>query len=126
MWGWRSSNAKKLQCAVEYHAPHWVILLRNAGQKDWRALRDPARKISVQDEFGVEIGKRPAIQSFASIAAATAWITENLKDVERVESRTREEIDNFAKGLNAEHDLLFNDKNANSQFHGDSSYIARS
>lgn len=93
-------RARVLQVAVEYHAPHWIVLIRNAGQKEWSALRDPDTKISVQDEFGAEIQTRPAIKSFPTVTAASEFVTENLKEAERVGQRSAEDVTAFVIGLN--------------------------
>lgn len=92
-------RAKVLQVCVEYHAPNWVVLIRNPGQVEWAALRDPATKIVIQDEFGKEVRSRPAIKGFDTFDLADAWIAQNLKSAERVGMRTQNEIQEFAKGL---------------------------
>jgi hypothetical protein len=100
MW-WSPKPAQKLEVTVEYHAPHWIVLIRNAGQMEWSALRDPETKISIQDEFGHEIQTRPAIRAFVNVSEAEAWITENLSAASRVGQRTAEEMRAFETRLNA-------------------------
>lgn len=79
-----NSVPKTLQFTIEYHAPHWIILIRNPGQKDWSALRTNEIQIVEHDEFGTEIRRRPAIHGFASIAEATEWAGMNLKGAEKI------------------------------------------
>jgi hypothetical protein len=78
-------KAKTLEAAVEYVAPHWTVLIRNIGQKDFTFVRSTTKFISEQDEFGTEINRRPAIQSFKSKGEADAWIMEHLPKVEKVD-----------------------------------------
>jgi hypothetical protein len=96
MW---SKKAKTLECAVEYYAPHWIVLVRNAGQSTWMAVRDPDKKITVQDEFGDTVRERPAIRVFATPKLASDWVADNLPDVPKVAQRTESEAKAFMKGL---------------------------
>jgi len=77
---WRAQKSPKLEVCIEYHSPHWVVLIKNPGHKEWTALRSKTRSISVQDEFGVEIQKRPAIDSFKTKGEADMWIADNLPE----------------------------------------------
>lgn len=90
-----TSKNKVIEAAVEYVAPHWTVLIRNPGQKDFTFVRSTLKMISEQNEFGIEINRRPAIQTFSNKAAADSWITENLPGVSVVTdvgSTTRERI----------------------------------
>jgi len=78
MFNFKNKKAAEIQCCVEYVAPHWVVLIRNPGQKGWNALRSTTRKINIQNEFGEVIKTTPAIQPFVSKAEALAWVTEHL------------------------------------------------
>jgi hypothetical protein len=100
-----TNKAKVLEVAVEYHAPNWIVLIRNAGEIEWSALRDPETKIIIQDEFGKEVRSRPAIKAFGTFDLANAWVDENLKSAERVGMRKHNEIDNFKKGLQKDNDI---------------------
>lgn len=80
MISWTKKPKHHVEVAVEYYAPHWVVMIRNPVQKQWSALRDPSKKIQIQDEFGNEAKTRPAIKSFPSAKEANAWIKENLPD----------------------------------------------
>lgn len=98
-------KAKVLEVCIEYHPPHWVVLIRNSGQEEWTALRDPNTKIVIQDEFGKEVRSRPAIKGFASFDEADQWVKNNLKSAERVGMRTKSEIEGFKKGLEKDNDI---------------------
>lgn len=97
-------RAKVLEAAVEYHAPNWVVLIRNPGDVNWVALRDPDVKISIQDEFGKEVRSRPAIKAFGTYDEASSWLGANLKSAKRVDMREPKEIEEFKKGLQKEND----------------------
>jgi hypothetical protein len=84
----------EVSVAVEYVAPHWVVLIRNPGQKGWNALRSTTRKVSVQNEFGEVVKTFPAIEPFKSKADAQAWITEHLGSAATV-TRRDSEIEKF-------------------------------
>jgi hypothetical protein len=94
-------KAKKLEVAVEYFKSHWVVLIRNAGQAEWRALRDPQKKIVEQDEFGDPVRTRPAIQSFESYDAADEWVSQNLSAAKRVDKRDMQATRAFLQGLDS-------------------------
>jgi hypothetical protein len=94
-----SRTPKTVQVAVEYAAPHWIVLIKNPGQKEWIALRDPQKKIRIPDEFGNEIRTRPAIQSFAHKADADAWVKAHLPESIAVEARKISEVKSFVQSL---------------------------
>lgn len=85
-------NKKKevLQLAVEYRAPHWMVLIRNPGQKNWEPVRSSTRKVSIQDEFGAIVKTYPAIESFRTQEDAETWVRENVTVHER-KSRKKSE-----------------------------------
>lgn len=91
-------KAGKVQVAVEYYAPHWVVLIKNPGSKDWVSLRDIRKFIKVYDEFGDEISKRPAIRSFSNDQEARTWVQENLPSAE-YQKRSTSEMRKFLSGV---------------------------
>lgn len=102
-----SGRAKTLEVGVEYFKSHWVVLIRNAGQLQWRALRDAEKKVVVQDEFGEVVATRPAIRAFASYDEAEAWVDENLKSAKRVDKRASQAAQTYLQGLDSGHDAPF-------------------
>lgn len=99
MW---NKTPKTVEVAVEYYAPHWIVVIRNAGQKHWAALRSKTRMISEQDEFGQEVSRRPAIESFKSMAEAEQWLTANMPSVEPV-VRKPKDVQEMARKLKGDH-----------------------
>lgn len=87
-------EAGKIQHAIEYVAPHWVVLLRNPGQKHWTALRSTTKMIRVPNEFNDIVESRPAIETFPSMKAASDWVTEHLPG-SAVVTRKDGEIEKF-------------------------------
>lgn len=73
-----------IECAVEYSAPHWIVVIRNPGDTAWSPLRSLEKKVEIQDEFGTVKATRPAIQSFPSKTAADDWVRENMPGVSEV------------------------------------------
>ena len=73
-----SKQAVEVSVAVEYVSPHWVVLIRNPGQKGWNALRSKTRKVNIQNEFGEVVKTTNAIEPFESKADALAWINQHL------------------------------------------------
>lgn len=101
----KASNKDTVEVAVEYCKSHWVVLIRNPGQKEFKALRDPLKFVRSFDEFGDEVSKRPAIKSFAHKADADTWVTEHLP--EKVEVvRPVAEVKKFMQGLEHSRSLL--------------------
>jgi hypothetical protein len=96
-----SKTSKSVQVAVEYYAPHWIVVIRNPGQKHWSALRSKTKNIVVQDEFGFEVSRRPAINSFASMGEADTWIKENMPGIQPV-VRDPKEVREFGARLHGE------------------------
>jgi len=79
--------------SVEYHQSHWIVLVRNPGNKNWSCLRDHAMSVREYNEFGEEIGKRPAIRPFASYHEAEEWVRKNSSDVEpRLVRRSQSDV----------------------------------
>jgi hypothetical protein len=79
-----NTNRKQvIEVAVEYRAPHWMVLTRNPGQKTWEPVRSKTRKVNVQDEFGVIVKTYPAIESFSTQECAETWIQDNIAKHER-------------------------------------------
>jgi len=91
---------KTVQVAIEYVAPVWIVLIQNPGQKNWIALRDPMRKISVQDEFGTVIKTRPAIQGFSHKADADAWVKQYLPEAVPVPAHKAKQVKTIVQSLN--------------------------
>ena len=73
-----SAKATEVQAAVEYCAPHWIVVIRNPGEVRWVPLRSLTKKVVVMDEFGNEKSSRPAIESFESKQAADEWVKANM------------------------------------------------
>jgi len=84
-------KSKTLAVTIEYRAPHWMVLIRNPGQTKWEAVRSSAKKVRVQDEFGLEVKSYPAIEAFTSMEAAETWITDNVTKHERT-ARSKSEM----------------------------------
>jgi hypothetical protein len=93
-----SRKAKGIEVAVEYQAPHWLVLIKNSGRKEWEAVRDLTKRIVIQDEFGDNIETRPAIKSFKTVGEAETWIKENMPQAEAKNAQDKS-IRNWAKGL---------------------------
>lgn len=74
-----------LQAAVEYCAPHWIVIIRNPREAKWTPLRSRTKKVRIQDEFGNEKSSRPAIESFTSKGDADAWVSEHMPGVQVVQ-----------------------------------------
>jgi hypothetical protein len=91
-------KAKVPEYAIEYNQGHWVIAVRNQGQKAWTMLRDENKPIHVQNEFGDVIQTRPAVRTFPSPALAQDYATENLKGLASVH-RKPDEIEAAGKAL---------------------------
>lgn len=90
-------KAKTLEVAVEYYAPHWIVVIRNPGQAHWAALRSKTKMISTQDEFGMEISKRPAIESFPTMQAALDRVKADMGDIKPIERDASDVRDFHAK-----------------------------
>jgi hypothetical protein len=89
-FGFGKRAVQEVQFAVEYQAPHWIVMIRNPGQKNWVALRNPAKKIMEFNEFGEVTNSRSAVWSFANKAEADAWVSENLKGALQIHRNTSE------------------------------------
>jgi hypothetical protein len=76
-----NKKATEIQAAVEYCAPHWIVVIRNPRESKWTPLRSLTKKVRVQDEFGNEKSSRPAIESFESKQKADVWVKENMPGV---------------------------------------------
>lgn len=87
-------KSTEVAIAVEYVAPHWVILIQNPGQKDWTALRSPTKQVRIPNEFGDVVKSYPAIETFPNKVAAEAWASEHLSGAERL-ARKNSEIEKF-------------------------------
>ena len=64
--------------ALEYRAPHFIVLIRSPGQSKWIPVRSLTKKVRVQDEFGTEVKSYPAIEPFPTQGAAEQWIADNI------------------------------------------------
>ena len=76
-----NKKAEVVQAAVEYCAPHWIVVIRNPGETKWTPLRSLTKKVRVQDEFGNEKSSRPAIESFPSKSEADEWVQSHMPGV---------------------------------------------
>ncbi|MGD0511247.1 MAG: hypothetical protein ABSA33_05400 [Candidatus Micrarchaeaceae archaeon] len=98
-----------IQVSVEYRAPHFMVLVKNPGQKQWEPVRSTTRKVRVQDEFGIEVKSYPAIEAFPTQAAAEHWIAENLPKHER-KHRSKSELkalNSWARAESPEEELAY-------------------
>lgn len=89
----RSTNTK-IQYAVEYVGPSWVVLILNPGSKDWTAVRSQQKMVRVFDNFGDEVKKYPAIETFATQQKAEEWVAQHLADAVKI-SRSQSDIAKF-------------------------------
>jgi len=96
-------KAKAPEYAIEYNAGHWVIAIRNQGQRDWTMLRDETKLINVQNEFGDVIQTRPAIQTFATMADAQDYADVNLRGLTSAH-RKAAEIERAGKAMSGKAD----------------------
>jgi hypothetical protein len=64
--------------AIEYRAPHFIVLIRSPGQSKWIPVRSATRKVTVQNEFGTAIKTYAAIEPFPTQAAAEQWVELNV------------------------------------------------
>lgn len=96
MFNFNKAKPQLIQVSIEYRAPHFMVLCRNPGQKNWEPVRSATRKVRVQDEFGVEVKSYPAIESFPTQAAAEHWVSENLPMHER-KPRRKSELKSWAR-----------------------------
>jgi hypothetical protein len=64
--------------ALEYRAPHFIVLIRSPGQSKWIPVRSATRKVTVQNEFGTPIKTYAAIEPFPTQGAAEQWIADNV------------------------------------------------
>lgn len=71
-------KSKTISVTIEYRAPHWMVLIRNPGQRTWEPVRSSTKKVRVQDEFGIEVKSYPAIEAFLTMDQAEAWIKANV------------------------------------------------
>ena len=97
MFNFLNSKNALPEVAVEYRAPHWMILIRNPGQKTWEPVRSTEKKVMVQDEFGVSVKTYPAIASFPTQGAAEQWVAANVKEHYR-KARSKSEFTTWMKG----------------------------
>jgi hypothetical protein len=87
-----------IQVSIEYRAPHFMILVRNPGQKTWEPVRSKTRKVSVQDEFGAVVKIYPAIEAFTTQDEAEQWVTANISQEHERKPRTKSEFMAWTKG----------------------------
>jgi len=90
----KNKNKGHIKVAVEYIAPHWVVLIQNPGQKKWAALRDREKLLELKNLLGDTVKSVQAIQTFTTQAEAMKWRTENLPESVLV-ARTHSEIEKF-------------------------------
>lgn len=84
----------QIDVAVEYCAPHWVILIRNPGQKNWSALRSKTKTVNVHNSFGEVVSCFQAIETFESHKDAMQWVKSHL-DLDQPTARKDSEIEKF-------------------------------
>ncbi|QBQ74555.1 hypothetical protein BcepSauron_175 [Burkholderia phage BcepSauron] len=71
-------KAQVIEAAVQYSAPHWIVMIRNPGQKEWIPLLDTDKKAESQNEFGEVVKSRHAIRTFNNAIEAQNWIASNM------------------------------------------------
>lgn len=69
-----AKKAKNVECCAEYVKGHWVVLVRNAGHKNWVPVLDHSKQITDHDAFGEVIHTRPAIMTFETKAEADEYV----------------------------------------------------
>lgn len=79
----KNDAQERVAAAVKYEAPHWMVLIRNPGSKEWVPVRWDTKKIRQYNEFGDEVGSRPAVQAFKTQAEAEQWIAINIPEARR-------------------------------------------
>jgi hypothetical protein len=89
---------KVIEVSIEYRAPHFMILVRNPGQKTWEPVRSKTRKVSVQDEFGAVVKTYPAIEAFQTQEEAEQWVDANISKEHERKPRTKSEFTSWVKG----------------------------
>jgi len=87
-------TSSKIQFAIEYVGPSWVVLVLNPGSKEWTAVRSQQKMVRVFDSFGDEIKKYPAIETFATQQKAEEWVAAILSDAVKT-SRSQSDIAKF-------------------------------
>ena len=86
-----------------------MVLVKNAGQKNWEPVRSTTRKVRVQDEFGMEVKSYPAIEAFPTQAAAEHWIAENVPEHTRTHRNKSElkALSDWARAESPEQELAY-------------------
>lgn len=93
-------KAAQVKVAVEYIAPHWVVLIQNPGHKSWIALRNPTKMIRVMNHFNDAVKQFPAIETFSSNERAGAWVKEHLPEAQVVQ-RSHGDVEKFLQKATA-------------------------
>jgi hypothetical protein len=106
MFMFNRNRDQLIQVSIEYRAPHWMVLLKNPGQKNWEPVRSAARKVRVQDEFGMEVKSYPAIESFPTQAAAEHWVSENAP-IHARKHRSKSDLKAWARAEAIEDELAY-------------------
>jgi hypothetical protein len=95
------ANAKKpktVEACAEYVKGHWVVLVRNAGHKNWVPVLDHQKQISDHDAFGEVIHTRASIMTFGTKAQADDYIRVSIPEAaeHRAQRRPSKELVNFS------------------------------
>lgn len=61
--------------AVECVGHKWVVSIRNPGQSEWRALRNPTKLVTVRNHMDEEIRRIPAVHTFDTRKQAQDHVT---------------------------------------------------
>lgn len=72
------SRSTRLKVAIEYHAPYFVVLLKNPGQNGWIYVESKTCKIHVQNMFGDVVRYKPAVEKFESYQDAERYVAQNM------------------------------------------------
>lgn len=57
-------KARSIEAVARYSAPHWIVMIRNPGDKEWTPLLDNEKKVENQNEFAEIIKTRAAVRTF--------------------------------------------------------------
>ena len=87
----KNTNSK---VAIEYVAPHFVVLIQNPGQRGWVSLQSTKKNVQIPNRFGDIVKTIRAIESFPTRALAEAWVKEHMPEAELV-ARSNADIEKF-------------------------------
>jgi hypothetical protein len=71
-------GSTQLKVAIEYHAPYFVVLVKNPGQNGWVYVESKTHKIHIQNMFGDVVKTKPAVEKFQSYVEADTYVQQNM------------------------------------------------